>query len=254
MGADFNTPQMAETEVRLLSRRCEGLWNSSRMKQPEGRRSASNLLVQLGAARWQETRNWPPDTQLLQGMAITIRNRSERALQRFAEVDVDSNQQLNFEEFCMLIPRAVRSQYSIDVMRQWFEDADKDGDGTLSSQEYFVWSLANATAKHGANPIAEACKRFDTRSVGTLDFQQFASLCTSMGYTQHALDIFKSLESVGRVANGQVLCNDLESAVLQQGEGASLCQRAKEMLSGLVLSEAESDLSVEAGAALQAQL
>ena len=246
----INTPNIKEAEVRLVQGRCEWLYTSP---SAEERSKAESALIQLSLVRRQKTRARPASAPTLSASAITYRNRNQRAAQRFAEVDIDSNQQLNFEEFCTLIPRAVRDVHGVGKMREWFDEADVDGDDSLSTNEYFVWTLSNARASGGPSPLRRACEKFDQNRNGSLEFSEFEALCESVGYGPYALEIFRSLDRVGRVHDGHFLYTDLEAVVLRHGADGELSTRAKEMLSGLVLSQAETELSVEAKAQLDAR-
>ena len=54
---------------------------------------------------------------------------------RFAELDQDGNEVLDFEEFYAAQPDATREQFSREEIRGWFDAADDNGDGELTLDE-----------------------------------------------------------------------------------------------------------------------
>ena len=57
---------------------------------------------------------------------------------RFAAVDTDQNQSIDFPEFLALQSQEVLWTYSVDQIRAWFDSADTDGNGQLDFDEYFA--------------------------------------------------------------------------------------------------------------------
>ena len=58
-------------------------------------------------------------------------------LLRFAEFDRDGNAELDFDEFCAMLPAALLSSHSRDETRRLFDEADRDGDGVLTGLLFF---------------------------------------------------------------------------------------------------------------------
>ena len=71
---------------------------------------------------------------------------------RFAEVD-DGDQELDFEEFLAMMPRKLREVHPTEEIRVWFDSADDDGNGMLSINEYFKWTLGMNAAQHGSESL-----------------------------------------------------------------------------------------------------
>ena len=96
----------------------------------------------------------------------------------FEGQDRDGNTRLTFEEFVAMQPRRVRDTHTLEEMQQWFVDADENGDGTLSINEFFKWSLGKSTAINGASILEQAFKRYDKNQGGSLDAFEFKAMAT----------------------------------------------------------------------------
>ena len=113
----------------------------------------------------------------------------------FAEFDVDSNQQLDLDEFIAMQPKEIRDTFSLDEIESCFRLADTDGDGTLSPEEWFNFSLSNAAHLAGADALATAFRKYDVDGTGLLDASEFAAACGELGFRSMAHQIFASLDS-----------------------------------------------------------
>ena len=159
----------------------------------------------------------------------------------------------------MLFPRKVRETNGVTTIRGWFDAADKDNSQSLSVNEFFVWTLQNAASEHGARTLRAICETFDTNRSGTLDRLQFQKLCWSIGYGEHEYAIFRDLDVNRR---RQIDYGDLEAQLIEREEISSehaedsrppLSSVTKELLSALIWSEVETELSAEAAEDLKAQ-
>ena len=72
---------------------------------------------------------------------IDLTKDMRRNAARFSEYDADGNQSLDWEEFYAMQPRRIRQEHSAAEIRKWFDAADSNGDGTMSINEFFAWSL-----------------------------------------------------------------------------------------------------------------
>ena len=104
-------------------------------------------------------------------------------------------------------PRQIREAHSSDQIRQWFNAADLDGNGTLSINEFFAWSLHNASVKYGQHALEQAFKKYDGDHSGLLDSAEFEAVCADMGFDTVAMKIFNTLDGddSGFVAYKEVL-------------------------------------------------
>jgi len=144
---------------------------------------------------------------MMKSSEIAVRAHAQRATSRFCKIDCDGNCRLDFEEFHGLLPRQVRAANGMDRVREWFDEADVDSNGTLSIDEFFAWSLVKHTNGHGtggpgggpvggsasgpsgnddglAGPpsLRAICSSFDVPPTGVLDYGQFERLCRSVGF------------------------------------------------------------------------
>ena len=113
---------------------------------------------------------------------------------RFAEYDLDGSMSLDFEEFLAMQPARIRETYSADEIRSWFNAADTDGNGVLSINEFFCWSLNNASTKHGKKALEAAFRKYDRDKSGYLDSFEFKRAATDMGFGTVAHDLFKNFD------------------------------------------------------------
>lgn len=92
-----------------------------------------------------------------------------------------------------LAAKKIRDTYPASTIRQWYDAADLNNDGVLSIEEFFMWSMSNASAKHGAQTLYLAFQKFDTDGTGALDASEFAAVAKDMGFgavTNHLFSFF----------------------------------------------------------------
>ena len=63
--------------------------------------------------------------------------------------DLDGDQKLDYDEFYTMQPASMRERFSPQTIREWFEEADADGSGHVSLNEFFLWSLRKAGNQFG---------------------------------------------------------------------------------------------------------
>ena len=147
---------------------------------------------------------------------------------RFADVDADGNQQLDFDEFYALMPEKVRSDIGTGLIREWFDAADADHSGELSISEYFLWSMQNATEKHGGGVLRAIFSKYDPDASGRLDMYEFQRVCDDAGFGLVAHNIFRALDPNH---SGTIEYGELERA-LKSGKATD--ERTQRLLSTLV--------------------
>ena len=94
-------------------------------------------------------------------------------------------------------PQRVRETYSSASIEQWFKAADANGDGTLSANEFFRWSLGNASKKYGAEALQTTFEKYDADGSGQLTHKEFVEAATDMGFGGSAHEIFRALDHDG---------------------------------------------------------
>ena len=104
---------------------------------------------------------------------------------------------VRFSQFLAMQPASLRARYSTEQIRQWFREADLDGNGVLSVNEFFRYSLANAIHKYGADALNAVFREYDTNRTGTLDGAEFAALAAKLGFGTVAHNIFRDLDING---------------------------------------------------------
>ena len=172
----------------------------------------------------------PYHTQLLTRLGVCIHD--------------PGNQKLDFEEFLAMQPHRVRQQFAGEDIRRWFDAADANGDGVLSINEFFCWSLTNASRKHGSAALEEVFARYDKDNTGFLDSIEFTRAASEMGFGAMAHQIFRSLDNDG---SGTLSYHELVRALADE---VPVDPKTKQMLSAMVWSYDEST-SVEHTDSLQ---
>ena len=84
-----------------------------------------------------------------------------------------------------------------EEIHDWFKAGDTDGNGVLSINEFFLWTLSNSATVHGATALKQAFVKYDKDGTGLLDAREFKSACQEMGFGSVAHEIFEDLDKDG---------------------------------------------------------
>ena len=100
-------------------------------------------------------------------------------------------------------PRAIREQYSTDEIRTWFLQADSDGNGSLSVNEFFRWSMANISSHFGDSALPH--QSFVKTSPVRLPIEDAILLGMAALYFQLVRQRSKKILACGRVSTTREL-------------------------------------------------
>lgn len=94
-------------------------------------------------------------------------------------------------------PKPILERYQSSDIKQWFDAADLNGDGDLSLNEFFRWSISKAGQRNGAVALQAAFEKYDADGTGNLEQHEFEQAASEMGYGSVANDLFNSLDHDG---------------------------------------------------------
>lgn len=112
--------------------------------------------------------------------------------QAFDDADEDGNEELDFDEWVAMLPAKTRNSRTQEQLRDIFKVADINGNGVLSLDEFFLWSLSLASMTSGAD-AESAFSKFDTNGDGRLNELEFTRVAEHMGMGDYAHELFAQL-------------------------------------------------------------
>ena len=80
-----------------------------------------------------------------------------RQREKFIKADLSGDDKLGFNEFVAMLPKRTQQQ-PLENLRRWFDLADVNDDGSISMNEFFIWSLG-ATIRQAGSGIEAAFRR-----------------------------------------------------------------------------------------------
>ena len=107
----------------------------------------------------------------------------------FLQADVDGNKALDFVEFCSTVPK--EADITREEMRTLFDYVDANGDGAISLDELFVWTLEYIEEETGMG-VETFLRRFDTDGCGSLDAREFAKATEELALAPSPMSSFSS--------------------------------------------------------------
>ena len=124
-------------------------------------------------------------------VAASFQQHVQRDAMRFYEADAkgNSDHKLDFKEFLVMQPPAIKKSHTEAEIRGWFDAADTDGDGAVSINEFFVWTLQKE-ALNGMDGLRSLFECYDKDGTGCIDMHEFRRICDDLGFGGAAHEIF----------------------------------------------------------------
>ena len=157
------------------------------------------------------------------GMSTTAAQAAHRTTLdaiRFAEVDVNGDGRLDFDEFLALQPSVLRKEHTEAEFRSWFAAVDTDSSGTISLTEWFLWVLGKEAARTAHRQKQDPIRaKYDEDSTGFLNAATFQLACRDLGFMMPAREIFRVLDTdqSGKLAYSKILAQ-MEALAPRQTE------------------------------------
>ena len=90
------------------------------------------------------------------------------------EFDVDSDGQIDFDEFLILMARKMKESNTEEDIRETFQVFDKDGNGFISAAE--LWQVMTIVGKNLTNKeVDEMIREVDTDGDGQVNYEEFVT-------------------------------------------------------------------------------
>ena len=145
------------------------------------------LTKAIGRGARAEQRTWHA--------AQAIRMVREASL-TFLDADTNHDQRLDFDEFLLAVKRPTgMSDEQKEALREIFDAADESGDGVLSREEFFMWSLTIAAEFNGRCGLESIFERYDSTGDGVLDATEFATAVEDTGFGDVAHELFMQFDA-----------------------------------------------------------
>jgi len=132
--------------------------------------------------------------------------KAKRDALRFAEADKDGDNALDWDEFLAMQPARIREQYRDEDIRQWFTSADVDSNGSVSINEFFMFTLQKESL-NGVEGLRALFQAYDKDGTGYIDMSEFQLIADDLGFGAASHEIFMELDddNSGYVQYSEVL-------------------------------------------------
>jgi len=119
--------------------------------------------------------------------------KAHRDALRFAEADKDGDNALDWDEFLAMQPARIREQYRDEDIRQWFTSADVDSNGSVSINEFFMFTLQKESL-NGVEGLRALFQAYDKDGTGYIDMSEFQLIADDLGFGAASHEIFMELD------------------------------------------------------------
>ena len=121
---------------------------------------------------------------------------ARNAAAAFLDADADGDGELSFDEFVEAIPERVRgASRDIATLREVFDLADADGSGLISMNEFFCFFLSHLDGV--GSGLEAAFRNYDSTGDGSLNSSEFALAVEDMGFGGMSHELFLELDKDG---------------------------------------------------------
>ena len=168
---------------------------------------------------------------------------------RFAQADSSGDNCLDWEEFLGMQPSGVRKMHGDDQIREWFEAADEDGDGTVSINEFFTWTLHRQTVGGSDLKLRAIFAAHDKDGSRYLDAAEFQKLADEIGFGAVAQSMFREFDVDG---SGSFEYTELLERLCRPDAAGDA--QTKQFLMAMAWSQSEKDAQNEGGVVQQLDL
>ena len=158
-------------------------------------------------------------------VAASFQQHVQRDAMRFYEADAkgNSDHKLDFKEFLVMQPPAIKKSHTEAEIRGWFDAADTDGDGAVSINEFFVWTLQKE-ALNGMDGLRSLFECYDKDGTGCIDMHEFQRICDDLGFGGAAHEIFMDLDEDN---SGHVQYSELIDRLMPSPESITKVKKSK---------------------------
>jgi len=130
---------------------------------------------------------------------------SRDAAMAFLEADIDGDKELTFDEFMSIAPAELKASLRGRTMKELFDRIDRNGNGTISLDEFFIWSLG-FISNHTGTGLEAIFRKYDKDGGGVLDAAEFDMVAEDLGFGGISNNLFIELD---RNNSGTVSATDL---------------------------------------------
>ena len=124
----------------------------------------------------------------------------------FLSADTSSDHRLSEREFIAAVPEQMKAHRSSEELHQLFVVVDADGDGSVSIDEYFMWTLTFLKTSCGSG-LEDVFRRYSSSADGSWSVLELAAAAEDIGFGSVADELFVELDSTnsGAIQHLEVL-------------------------------------------------